>query len=111
MHPAAPAALQGHTLRDVQAVPDQQTFSSLAEMRKPVVIGIGGVPVLHSHQECGKARLIQLQHAGEALPVYEVERQAGQRPATCRLQSSQGTPFTGIIITPWEGQNCSGSLF
>ena len=40
------------------------------------MIGVGGVPVLHSHQECGEALLIQLQHAGVALPLYEVVRQA-----------------------------------
>ena len=55
------------------------------------MIGVGGVAVLHSHQESGKALLIQLQHAGEALPLYEVECQAGQRPATCRLRCNRGT--------------------
>ena len=78
-------------------------------MCRPVVIGVGGVSVLHSRQECGKALLIQLQHAGKALPLYEVERQAGQRPATCCLQIYQGPAYAALITTPWEGHSCSES--
>ena len=50
------------------------------------MIGVGGVSVLHSHQKGGKALLIQLQRAGKALPLYEMIRQAGQRPASCCLR-------------------------
>ena len=63
------------------------------------MIGVGGVPVLHGHQEGGKALLIQLQYAGEALPLYEVVCQAGQRPATCCLQCHQGTACADIVTT------------
>ena len=73
---ATPATLQGHTWRKGQAAPIQQALSSLDERCRPIVIRVGGVPVLHFHQERGEALLVQLQHAGKALPLHEVVCQA-----------------------------------